>query len=99
MSTVICEDGEVQLYGTTYTRVGILTVCVNGTWSRVCGTTDDNIIASIVCAQLGYSPHGNIYCVSVCESVYVSVCGCVYLIMHVSVVPVLMSHYSSSSEL
>ena len=75
MSTVKCKDGEVQLYGTTYTRVGILTVCVNGTWSRVCGTTDDNIIASIVCAHLGYSPHGNIDCVCVC--VCVSVCGCV----------------------
>ena len=70
LSTVKCEDGDVQLYGTTYTRVGILTVCVNGTWSKVCGTTDDNIMASIVCAQLGYSPHGNIYCLCVCVCLY-----------------------------
>ena len=80
-STAKCKDGEVQLYGTAYTRVGILTVCVNGIWSRVCGTNDDNIIASIVCAQLGYSPHGNIYCVCVSMCVFmclcVSVCGCV----------------------
>ena len=78
MSTVKCEDGKLQLYGTTYTRVGILTVCVNGIWSRVCGTTDDNIIASIVCAQLGYSPHGNIYCMCVCECLCVRVWVCVF---------------------
>ena len=57
---VQCTDGQINLFGTSHTRIGILRVCVNGSWSRVCANNGDtdNHIATTVCSELGYSPYG-----------------------------------------
>jgi hypothetical protein len=51
----VCENGEVRLVGggsdLTFGRVE---VCVNKTWSTVCGDSFDEIDARVVCNQLGY---------------------------------------------
>ena len=57
---VDCNSGDVQLTSTSSERAGVVLVCVNGTWGKVCG--GDNInstFASVVCRQLGFSPYGN----------------------------------------
>ena len=53
-----CNSGDVRLYGTALERAGIVHVCVNGTWGKVCGGENDPHFASVICSQLGYSPYG-----------------------------------------
>lgn len=53
-----CTNGDVELFGSPVARAGVVQVCVNGTWGNVCGGELDPYLASIVCAQLGYSPYG-----------------------------------------
>jgi deleted-in-malignant-brain-tumors protein 1 len=57
-----CNDGDVQLVGDRrYANFGRVEVCVNGNWSRLCGINATQEHASVICKQLGLSPHGNIH--------------------------------------
>ena len=52
-------EGGLQLYSTgSFANEGILEVCINGSWGRVCGDNWDNSQAQVVCEQLGYSRYG-----------------------------------------
>lgn len=57
-----CTDGEIDLYSGDSDHYGIVLVCINGTWSKICGlwssTVDDNL-ASVFCSSLGFSLYGN----------------------------------------
>ena len=53
-----CTHGEVVLWSSSVHRAGVVVVCVNGTWSKICGGTFNNNFASVVCSQLGYSQYG-----------------------------------------
>ena len=56
---VPCRDGEVQLAGSTrYSHFGRVEVCINATWGKICGINTTHRDASVICRQLGYSPHG-----------------------------------------
>ena len=58
-----CTDGEMSLYSSISSRYGNVRVCINDTWSKICGygnsVVDDNL-ASVICSELGYSPYGRI---------------------------------------
>ena len=58
-----CTDGDMSLYSGVSTRHGNVRVCINGTWSKICGygnsVVDDNL-ASVICSELGYSPYGKL---------------------------------------
>ena len=59
-----CKHGDVHLYGSSYSTIGIVTLCINGTWGTVCGDKWDNNDASVVCKHLGYSRYGKIYIIN-----------------------------------
>ena len=53
----------MSLYYFGSNRLGKVRVCINGTWSKICGygnsVVDDNL-ASVICSELGYSPYGKL---------------------------------------
>ena len=53
----------MSLYFGVSSRHGNVRVCIDGTWSKVCGygnsVVDDNL-ASVICSELGYSPYGKL---------------------------------------
>ena len=54
---VECEEGEVRLVGGVTNSSGILEVCANGMWGRVCNFFEywGPESARVVCRQLGFS--------------------------------------------
>ena len=57
-----CTHGSVQLVGTPgpLRRAGIVEICLNSSWGRVCRDRWDNNDAAVVCNQLGYGSDGKI---------------------------------------
>lgn len=54
-----CTEGDLRLKGSDKFRsFGRVEVCVNETWGTICNKEWDNMDASVVCSQLGYSPFG-----------------------------------------
>ena len=53
-----CTNGDIRIAGSSFTRLGRVEICVNSTWGTICDDYWDNSDASVVCKQLGYSPHG-----------------------------------------
>ena len=51
---VLCSDGDVMLVSTN----NLVLLCVNSTWNLIRLDSIDKKIGSVVCSQLGYSPHG-----------------------------------------
>ena len=52
-------DGDVQLIGDSrYDNFGRVEVCINGSWGKICRDMWEYSDASVVCRQLGFSPHG-----------------------------------------
>ena len=61
LGSIACTEGEIRLNGTSYSTYGRVEVCVNGTWGTVCHDDWDDRDASVVCRQLGFSPHGILF--------------------------------------
>lgn len=53
-----CEEGTVRLRGSRSAFGGRVEVCVELSWTTICDETWDNLDASVVCRQLGFSPYG-----------------------------------------
>ena len=57
-----CIDGEMSLYSGISSRYGNVRICINGTWSKICGYGDsvvDDNLASVICSELGHSEYGD----------------------------------------
>ena len=53
-----CTEGEVRLLGGPDKFSGMLTVCVNGTFSLVCVNYFDYQDANVICRQAGFVDRG-----------------------------------------
>lgn len=52
------ETGAVKLTHSNVDTCGRLELCYDGHWNSVCSNHADNMIASVVCRQLGYAENG-----------------------------------------
>ena len=55
---VICVNGSVRLVGSSVSGEGTVEICVNGMYGTVCDDRWDELEASVVCRQLGYTGQG-----------------------------------------
>jgi deleted-in-malignant-brain-tumors protein 1 len=53
-----CNHGDVQLVGTPLSSLGIVEVCLDSYWGRVCRDRWSNYDAIVVCNQLGFGRDG-----------------------------------------
>ena len=58
LGSVPCTEGEVRLLGGPDKFSGMLTVCVNGTFSLVCVNHFDYQDANVICRQAGFVNRG-----------------------------------------
>lgn len=55
-----CKDGDVRLAGGSSNQEGIVEVCRNEEWGRVCDDEWDRNESSVVCRQLGFPEEGKL---------------------------------------
>ena len=53
-----CTDGNIRLVSVSNPLEGRVEVCYDGVWGTVCHNNWNDIDASVVCFQLGYSTSG-----------------------------------------
>ena len=55
-----CTHGAVQLVGTPLRSQGVVEVCIDSHWSRVCRDRWGDNDAAVVCNQLGFGRDGKL---------------------------------------
>ena len=63
-SPVNCTDNDIKLLSENSDNRGIVLICKNGAWTRVCTHNYyywSNNNANVVCRQLGYTVYGTYY--------------------------------------
>ena len=56
-----CTDGDVRLVGTPLSSLGVVEVCIDSDWGRVCKDSWTNNDAEVVCNQLGFGRDGKFF--------------------------------------
>ena len=55
-----CSDGDVRLVQGASSVTGIVQLCQYEDWGTICANEWDDLDATVVCKQLGFSPLGKI---------------------------------------
>ena len=56
----MCDDGDLRLVGGSNYLQGRVEICYNEAWGTICDNQFDNVDASVICRQLGFSQNSNI---------------------------------------
>ena len=64
-SLVACSDGDIRVVGSSSELVGRVEVCIGEVWGTVCSDSWDSTDAGVVCSQLGYSRHSELFLISI----------------------------------
>ena len=59
----MCTDGNVRLVNGSSPMEGRVEVCYNSMYGTVCDDFWDELEATVVCTQLGYTGDGEIACI------------------------------------
>ena len=51
----VCQPGTIQLVSGQPEGTGLVQVCLDRSWTYVCGSGWSNVDAAVACRQLGYS--------------------------------------------
>ena len=51
----MCDDGSLRLVGGSNNLQGRVEICYNEAWGTICDNQFDNVDASVICFQLGFS--------------------------------------------
>ena len=55
----MCDDGALRLIGGSSYLEGRVEICYNEAWGTICDNQFDNVDASVICRQLGFSRNSN----------------------------------------
>ena len=64
-----CRHGDIRLVGGKNSREGIVEICINNLWGRVCTSGWNTRVANVTCRHAGFPSQGNIY-ICLCISYY-----------------------------
>ena len=56
-----CRHGDIRLVGGKDSREGIVEICINNLWGRVCTSGWNTRVANVTCRHAGFPSQGNIY--------------------------------------
>ena len=57
----VCQPGTIQLATTQSEGTGLVQVCLDGSWTYVCGIGWSTADAEVACRHLGYSFYSEFY--------------------------------------
>ena len=57
----VCQAGTIQLVSGPSEGTGFVQVCLDGSWTYVCGSGWSNVDAGVACRHLGYSFYSKFY--------------------------------------
>ena len=56
-----CRHGDIRLVGGKDSREGIVEICINNLWGRVCTRGWDTGAANVTCRHAGFPSQGNMH--------------------------------------
>ena len=71
----MCSSGAVRVAGGSTSLAGIVEVCINTRWGRICEDNWNSVATSVVCHQLGFQ-NGTMYNNKICVYFLLSLVLC-----------------------
>lgn len=63
----MCDDGSLRVVGGNNDLQGRVEICYNEAWGTICDNQFDNVDASVICRQLGFSQNSKCITVDIAQ--------------------------------